>query len=580
MAEEAQEQEHRAKGEVIECGCCFDDVTLLKVTYCNGDEPHYFCLDCAQRNASNDIGSSRYELRCMHESGCTATFSRQQRTRFLDAKSIEKLECLQQKDEIRKAELPNLATCPFCDFAAIYPPVEEDREFRCYNPECAEVSCRLCKLKSHIPLTCEESKKENGVSERRVIEEARTEALIRTCGKCKVRILKEDGCNKVICTSCYAVLCDYCGKDITKVMYNHFDGQGRAPPGLLTDSGGKCPLYDESSKRKDQQVDEAEKDAMSKVRAEHPELSEEDLKIKFAKSVQGPPDRHGSMYRHHHRMMRDAHGFQDFDLDDFDAMGAPRARQRPGRVGRQPDVGGFVGRFDELQGELREQQAAVRLAHQNLRQQRQAVQARYQEQVATHHRQQAAQAQRMQQAAQVQRMQQAQIAQLNQQRRAQLAQVRAQRQQQLAQQAAQAPAPATLSNVVPNPFNVPAPFWNGGNNDPFGGQSLFGGDNGAFNGNAFGFFQDVPAFNNANYLQNQPANQGSRAEAQNLNTLAAQSRNNYATLQANRAPQQPQYNPYAAEQDPLFNDFDFEGFLDPPRANNDQPPATAYNFQF
>ena len=56
-----------------------------------------------------------------------------------------------------------------------------------------------------------EHKRENGISERREIEEARTEALIRTCGKCKVRILKEDGCNKVTCTACHAVLCDVCG---------------------------------------------------------------------------------------------------------------------------------------------------------------------------------------------------------------------------------------------------------------------------------------------------------------------------------------------------------------------------------
>lgn len=162
------------------------------------------------------------------------------------------------------------------------------------------MSCRLCKAKSHIPLSCDEYKKENGVSERRIIEEARTEALIRTCGKCKVRILKEDGCNKVICTKCYAVLCDYCGKDISKQLYNHFDGQGRAPPGVNTDEkSGKCPLYDESHKRKDQQVDKAEKEAMAKVRAEHPDLSEEDLKIKFSKGLQPSNNRHPGDHRHH-----------------------------------------------------------------------------------------------------------------------------------------------------------------------------------------------------------------------------------------------------------------------------------------
>ena len=135
-----------------------------------------------------------------------------------------------------------------------------------------------------------------------MIEEARTEALIRTCSKCKVRILKEDGCNKVICTSCYAVLCDYCGKDITKQLYNHFDGEGRhLPPGLITIPGGKCPLYDESNKRKDLQVEAAEKAAMAEVRAEHPELSEDDLKIKFAQSVQQSSNKQTHLYHRLHR---------------------------------------------------------------------------------------------------------------------------------------------------------------------------------------------------------------------------------------------------------------------------------------
>ena len=103
-------------------------------------------------------------------------------------------------------------------------------------------------------------------------------------------------------------------------MYNHFDGQGRAPPGVNTDDKtGKCPLYDESHKRKDQQVDKAEKEAMAKVRAEHPDLSEEDLKIKFAKGVQSssnqqPRDHrhHGDVPRHHnHHHRHHGHGIRE-----------------------------------------------------------------------------------------------------------------------------------------------------------------------------------------------------------------------------------------------------------------------------
>ena len=123
----------------MDCGCCFDTVTVFKITHCNGEEPHFFCFDCARQNANTDIGNSRYALRCMDGSGCTATFGRQERKRFLDDRVIEKLERLQQQDEIRLADLHNLCTCPFCDFAAICPSIEEDREFRCHNPDCEEV---------------------------------------------------------------------------------------------------------------------------------------------------------------------------------------------------------------------------------------------------------------------------------------------------------------------------------------------------------------------------------------------------------------------------------------------------------
>lgn len=261
------------------------------------------------------------------------------------------------------------------------------------------MSCRLCKAKSHIPLSCDEFKKENGVSERRIIEEARTEALIRTCGKCKVRILKEDGCNKVICTKCYAVLCDYCGKDITKQMYNHFDGQGRAPPGVSTDDKtGKCPLYDESHKRKDQQVDNAEKEAMAKVRAEHPDLSEEDLKIKFAKGVQSSSVRHledrlPNLYgihhnippHHNHHRRHQGHGIGDaavaalnnrqpdaefaamFDANLLDEFGgiAPHAVQQAreqGRHAREQLTAAHLQAHQQQLALIRQQQQMAHLA--------------------------------------------------------------------------------------------------------------------------------------------------------------------------------------------------------------------------
>ncbi|KAL8814477.1 MAG: hypothetical protein Q9223_006306 [Gallowayella weberi] len=284
-AEAAEEKELRDSNQVLECGCCFDEIPINKIAFCNADEPHAVCFTCATTYVNTRIGESRHELFCIVDDGCKATFSRGERRRFLHAKTIEKLERIEQQTWLREANLPNLEECPFCDFAAECPPIEVDKEFRCGNPECQRVSCRKCKVATHIPLSCEEFKKENGLSERHLIEEARSQALLRQCGECKKMVLKERGCNKMTC-ACGAYICDYCGKTITRESYNHFSDGPTIPnrPGTK----GKCPTYDDEYKRNKENMDRAEKEAQEKIRKDNPNVSEEDLKIRMKEIVKSP----------------------------------------------------------------------------------------------------------------------------------------------------------------------------------------------------------------------------------------------------------------------------------------------------
>jgi E3 ubiquitin-protein ligase RNF216 len=196
----------------------------------------------------------------------------------LDENTIVALERNEQEAVLRMAGIENLASCPFCPFAAEYPPVEENREFRCQAPDCEKVSCRLCKLESHIPKSCEEHAKENGLSIRRQIEEAMSAAMIRKCNKCGTPFVKEEGCNKMTCTrnGCYNVQCYVCSKSCA---YDHFDDRSRGG------KTGNCPLFESVEQRHDQEVKEAERIALEKVRADHPEYTEEDLKVKMSENV-------------------------------------------------------------------------------------------------------------------------------------------------------------------------------------------------------------------------------------------------------------------------------------------------------
>ena len=282
-ADAARDRQCVERGEIVECQCCFTDTPLPKSTTCPGGHP--FCFECMQSNTKAQVELSRYQVLCMDGSGCKEAFSREEKHRFLDIKMLELLERLQQQADLRAADVEGLESCPFCDYAAIYPPVEEDKEFRCLMPTCEIVSCRLCRQVSHIPKTCAEYKKDQGVEERHVLEEAMTKALLKTCPKCGVSIVKEGGCNKMICSQCRTAVCDYCGQDITKSGYSHFDNSAPMSDGT-TRRGKGCPPHDDTDNRNKRRIEAAEKDTIAQIRTENPGISEEDLKIKFSEAVQ------------------------------------------------------------------------------------------------------------------------------------------------------------------------------------------------------------------------------------------------------------------------------------------------------
>ncbi|KAL2837178.1 hypothetical protein BJY01DRAFT_251596 [Aspergillus pseudoustus] len=275
-AEKANEEEYTRTGNLVECGCCYTDAPANRAIPCEGSELHFFCYACIRKLAETQIGLMKYTLQCFDVSGCQASFARSALKEVLGSSIMAKLDSLQQDDEIRMAGLEGLEDCPFCSFKAVLPHVEEDREFRCENPSCKVVSCRLCKEKTHIPKSCEEARKDKGLSERHQVEEAMSKALIRNCPKCQVKIVKEDGCNKMICPHCHTAMCYVCQKDITRETYNHF-GRG-------------CPQSDAGAGAREQrEVQQAARATIDQLLAENSDLTEEHLKVELPKKSQPRP---------------------------------------------------------------------------------------------------------------------------------------------------------------------------------------------------------------------------------------------------------------------------------------------------
>ncbi|KAI8848824.1 hypothetical protein BC829DRAFT_362242 [Chytridium lagenaria] len=262
--------------EEIECGCCYTDVPYSKMTQC--EDGHLFCMECARRQAETLIGMRKSEILCMDSSACKYPFPLAEIQRFLTPEVFLGYEKLLQEDSLRKADLPDLSTCPFCDFACILPnPPEVDRLFPCQSDTCRVISCRLCRKKNHAPLTCEEAKKEDSASARHTVEEAMTEALLRECPKpkCGTKFFKEEGCNKMTCPTCRTMICYVCKALIAG--YDHFstDPNGRKQPGK------SCPLWDDAVSRNNRDVELAAQAALKNIVKDgdiDKDLIEKDLK--------------------------------------------------------------------------------------------------------------------------------------------------------------------------------------------------------------------------------------------------------------------------------------------------------------
>jgi len=80
LAEEANLLKAQADGTMLDCQCCFGDYPMNRMVHCDSDElSHWFCKDCAKRNAETVIGQSKYQLVCMATDGCASSFSMAQR---------------------------------------------------------------------------------------------------------------------------------------------------------------------------------------------------------------------------------------------------------------------------------------------------------------------------------------------------------------------------------------------------------------------------------------------------------------------------------------------------------------------
>ncbi|GFR87623.1 E3 ubiquitin-protein ligase [Elysia marginata] len=137
-AKQKKIEEAKAKGELFECGCCYDDECLFEdLTSC--PEGHLFCKTCVIRSTEAAFGEMKTKFPCLAD--CDQNIPLSVLQTVIPANLFSKIVQRMQEEEILQADIPDLVSCPFCPFATIMPN-PDDKVFKCLNPECLKESCR------------------------------------------------------------------------------------------------------------------------------------------------------------------------------------------------------------------------------------------------------------------------------------------------------------------------------------------------------------------------------------------------------------------------------------------------------
>lgn len=228
-------------GETCECECCYEECLFEDMAQC--PDGHLFCTQCLKKSIETILAEGRTEVKCLSmASGCEKEISIKELERVIDEKTLNRLFQMEVLNAITIADIPMLVKCCKCGFTVQF---DGSGNFTC--PQCHTETCTGCGLPAHDGMGCDVAK---GTDKDRLAEEKLNDTLIRTCPRCKVQFMKEEGCNKMECPRCHTNVCYWCRQEIPKeIGYAHFwRDKGPCPP-------NKCPLWvnDEAL----QQVEEA-----------------------------------------------------------------------------------------------------------------------------------------------------------------------------------------------------------------------------------------------------------------------------------------------------------------------------------
>lgn len=251
-------QSGRPKVALEECPCCNEEVDFEDMVSCR-TEGHLLCKVCLRNIAEVSIFDNRNfgvlashdvarppratELICFNEK-CNSGYHEKQIQGILSEQAMQKYNELQFMTSVEMAQMDDASKCPKCQYVGFAK--KSMNTLVC--PVCYYTYCRNCGEEAHGDVLCDRVKTKPQKDGRKIVEEAMSDALIRTCPKCGARFVKTYGCNRMVCR-CGAVVCYMCREVILTSGHQHWCCDWYC----LHVSCNKCPLqrdHEEEAEKK------------------------------------------------------------------------------------------------------------------------------------------------------------------------------------------------------------------------------------------------------------------------------------------------------------------------------------------
>lgn len=221
-----EKQGEAPKNDGENCLFCMEEPEDPRTAPCG----HRYCRACLERylRSAIDINADtqKFPLKCFGKQNAPACAT-ELPIPFIEKVGLSKADMdklfAAAFDEYIQLHIKDYRYCSTPGCCGVYPTTATGEVVTC--SECFVGICTTCHVEAHDGQTCAEKQRSDPGEGEILFEEWKKETDARACPHCNIHIVKNGGCNHIMCVGCKSHICWFCMKVVKNGIYEHMADQ-------------------------------------------------------------------------------------------------------------------------------------------------------------------------------------------------------------------------------------------------------------------------------------------------------------------------------------------------------------------